>query len=529
MIDPPRIPASTQPIADHREPDDALPSAVDRALAVALVVLALVGLVGWLFLSASHLTDRYGINHVQAARIGLERYASEGTLYPPLFDGEHYGGTRWMPLPIVFNAAVADLTGDDYLVSGKVVGLSISVILLAVVFALLRRYGTRPSTAVALVATIVATSPGRFVGTTLGGDVIPVTLQIGALAVVTFVRRPRLALAIAGVLSGLAFSSKSTGVWAALAIASWLALHRRWRDLAVFVSVVGASMLAVLGAVEFVSEGRFTDNVIGLSTAGIDGGAALARAPNQLIFHIAVNALAACILVPFAVLSMLIGSRGTRFTLPQLSLAWATPLLLLALSDVGVDFNQTIDLVVLIALVVGAYAGSLPASGYRAPMAALLALAIIWGTGSGIVLTLLPDIRETAAGRPLGPAVHPLSGLIDPTDEILSEDPFVPLSLGQTPIVLDPFMLRRIDEVEPAAVDALIERIEGRDFDHVVTIEPLHDTGAVAEAAGDDGMPSRDDTWWEEYHFGLRVVSALRRNYTFEGLVDGYYLYRPLP
>jgi hypothetical protein len=42
----------------------------------------------------------------------LAKYANVGVLYPPLFDGQHYGGRRWMPLPILLNAGLFGLPGN---------------------------------------------------------------------------------------------------------------------------------------------------------------------------------------------------------------------------------------------------------------------------------------------------------------------------------------------------------------------------------------------------------------------------------
>jgi hypothetical protein len=58
--------------------------------------------------------------------MNLAKYANEGVLYPPLLDGQHYGGTHWTPLPILLNAGAARLTGE-YLTSGKLVGIALSV------------------------------------------------------------------------------------------------------------------------------------------------------------------------------------------------------------------------------------------------------------------------------------------------------------------------------------------------------------------------------------------------------------------
>jgi hypothetical protein len=106
---------------------------------------------------------------------------------------------------------------------------------------------------------------------------------------------------------------------------------------------------------------------------------------------------------------------------------------------------------------------------------------------------------------------RPLAGTVRPGDTLLAEDPSIPVLLGQTPIVLDAFMVRRLDEVQPQAVDVLVTRIERSEFDHVALVMPLDD----------------EDYWWEYYHFGLRVIGALRRHYVLAGQVDGYNIYRP--
>jgi hypothetical protein len=71
-----------------------------------------VTIAGWLFLALSHLRDRYGVLHVQGAWMNLAKYANERVLYPRLFDGQHYGGTRWMPLPILLNAGPLGSRGN---------------------------------------------------------------------------------------------------------------------------------------------------------------------------------------------------------------------------------------------------------------------------------------------------------------------------------------------------------------------------------------------------------------------------------
>ena len=98
-----------------------------------------------------------------------------------------------------------------------------------------------------------------------------------------------------------------------------------------------------------------------------------------------------------------------------------------------------------------------------------------------------------------------------PGDTLLAEDPGVAVLLGRAPIILDAFMLRRLDEAQPRMVDVLVARIEGGEFAYVALINPLDE----------------EESWWRDYHFGLRLVTALRKSYVFARTADGYYLYQP--
>jgi hypothetical protein len=144
-----------------------------------------------------------------------------------------------------------------------------------------------------------------------------------------------------------------------------------------------------------------------------------------------------------------------------------------------------------------------------------LALSIVWAGITGI-RGFVPDLRRVAASLRTGTTTErynarPLADAVAPGDTLLSEDPSIPILLGQLPIVADPFMLRRLDEVQSETVDVLVGRIERGTFDHVALINPL----------------DADDAWWRDYHFGLRIVRALRKSYVLIGQVDGYYLYQP--
>ena len=128
-------------------------------------------------------------------------------------------------------------------------------------------------------------------------------------------------------------------------------------------------------------------------------------------------------------------------------------------------------------------------------------------------MTVAPDVLATLrGGQPYSP--RPLAGRATATTPLLSEDPYRPVSLGQRPVVLDPFMLLRIGRRDPAAVQRLVDRIRAQEFALVALVVPLDPV---------------DQRWWSEIHFGRDVAEALAAAYEPSGSADGYFLYRPAP
>jgi hypothetical protein len=135
-------------------------------------------------------------------------------------------------------------------------------------------------------------------------------------------------------------------------------------------------------------------------------------------------------------------------------------------------------------------------------------------TFTGLVVLMRPDLKEAigiarGADSPYDP--DPLREHLTAGMTILSEDPGVAALRGETPVVFDPFMIRRIADRKPELVDDLVRRIEAQEFDRLVLVVPLEN----------------DEIWWRDYHFGEELVSAMRASYAVEATVAGYHLYRP--
>jgi hypothetical protein len=488
-------------------------------LSFALWTVAAAVVAGWLALSALHIKDDYRVTHLQGVWLAVADAARNGQLYPPIFDGEHYAGTRYMPMPILLNALAARVVGDP-LIGGKLVAAILMAGLLVVAVFVLRRSLCQWPLAVALAATVVATDIGLQAGTTIGGDLLPALLQAAALAM-ALRGRDRSSMLIAGLLAGIAVASKLTGTWAFLAITTWLIAEREKRPAAIFAATCAGTSAVILGAVQLLTRGGLSQHLLAFSLAGIHGAGSLLRSPNQVLFNLLDHAFGTVVLFPLAVIGALLSGRR-HLSVIHIALAYALLLLMVVYADVGTGANQLLDIVVLTALAAGHLAGRATDLTDRrtAPIIVLIvAVSAIWAAGVDVIRTVGFDLRRGAPAGHVGGAparaATIVASIVHPGEEVLSEDPSIYVALGRRPLIMDPFMLTRMDRAHPQWVDPLIARIVERRFAVVVLVESLENRSI--------------EFWWIDYHFGPRVTKALRDSYVFERRIGRYLLYRPLP
>jgi hypothetical protein len=485
-----------------------------RWLQVAVVASSSLVFCAWFLLAFTHLGDRYQVGHGQGVWIALANHFNEVGLYPAIDDGVHFGGTRYMPLPFVLHGLLARVTGE-YLVSGKLLGLGAMLALLALVFHLLRRIGCQRSTAFGLSATVMAGGAGLLGGTTIGGDVLPVVFQVAAVALVA-APLPRRRPTVAAFLCALGLLCRLNALWAPIAIILWLRSEDRrqmWRFAFAFVTI---GVVALLFA-NMLSGGRMSDNVFGLATAGTQDWTAALKAPYRFLEYLLRDGLGAWALLPFVGIGSIVGSRTGEERLLLLGLIFASSITVVTYTDIGTGPNQLVDVIALTALTTGAVVGGArDQPSLRTIFVPLVAVMIGWIGVTSMVVLMRSDIadafRLVQGGESAYPA-EPLKDLVSTDMTILSEDPGLPVQLGQMPVVFDPFMFLRLGERDPSIADRLVHRIDAREFDRVILREPLHD----------------NETWWRDYHFGTPVADAIMRSYTFETKVRGYYVYVPTP
>ncbi len=486
-----------------------LPPRLAVLLLQGVAALSVVTIVSWGLVAFVHGADSYHVNHVGGAWVGLARYVNDGVLYPPLYDGHSFGGTRYMPLQFLAYAGGAEVTGD-YLVGAKLVVYLTAMSLFGLIFGVLGMLGCSIVVRLGLIAAVLTSFTGFWAATAVYGDALPVLLQLAAVTVVIRFCGPSAAIG-AGTLCALAILCKITAVWAPAAILLWLLLRSRSRAI-VFAASLALVLLVGVGLLEVLSDGRMSENLRGLSGSGFLGfRSVLVDSPGRFLELMEANARSIVIVFPFALLGLLAAAAEKRITLYHLSFLLALATLLVVLADKGTDFNHLLDVSVLAVILVGDLWGrATPRTCARGFFPTAILVALVWSVGTGYQTGVRADAIEAVKllvgrGDRLAVAARPPAGSIQPAGRIFSEDPYVPLALGQRPVVLDAFMLLRIAEKHPDWQDDIVSRLDAQEFVEVVLSRRLDRS-----------------RWWRDNHFGIPIVSAIDRNYRLARRVRGW-------
>jgi hypothetical protein len=487
----------------------------DRLLRIACVAVGGWTLAAVALVALVHVDDRYRIDHVSGAWMALAGYAGSGTLYPPLYDGERFGGTRFMPLQMLLHGDLGELTGN-YLVAGKLLALALAAALFVLILVALRRAGAPIWLGLGLLAVLATTFTGLTAVTSIRGDTLPVVLQLGAILV--FGRwAGRGGAIVAGLLCAAALLAKISALWAAAAIVVCLLVGDRRRLPAFLAAYVPATGVALL-VLELATSGRFTDNVLGLATSALtspgDVANALTTKPLTLIDS---DTAAIAIVLPLALAELVLAARARALALEHFAFAAAALVTVALMTDIGVVSNHLLDLEVLTLLLVGRLWAR-----REQTLAVLAPVAVLWAAVSAYAVDLHPDVRTailTAAGSSsVAYPVEPPRELVPAGARLLSEDPTLDVVRDRHPTVLDPFMLVRILERHPEWRDDLVRRIDEREFDRVVL---------RADHVLPDGRIEVEHPRWRREHLGRDVVAAIARSYRFRGFADPYAVYAP--
>lgn len=469
----------------------------------------------WVILAAVHANDRYRVDFVSGTWLALADYASRGTLYPPLYADGYYGGTRYMPLPILLDAGASNLTGE-LLTSAKLITYIVALVLCGLAFAVLRQVNCSGLLALALLAAVLVTPTGMVGTLGIRNDSVAVAVQLAAVLVALWRQTTRF-IVLAGFLAALAIFGKVSAIWAAAAIGLWLLAHRR-SLLGPFLAAFGASLAVLSALVEVLSGGRFLTNVTSFAFAGGRGPVSpLTEGVQAVITSFTTHAEATWLLFPIAAVAVIVRLRNP--TLLQFALLSNLTVLCVVMASRGTDHNHLLDLSVLTALVVGEFAGSRSEGGDLDVLTLLVAVTILWGVASSYQRMMGPQtlgavqrvVRGTSETNvPLD--VNPLGGFVSRRDRILSQDPTIPLTLGQQPVLLDAFTAKYAFRKHPEWATALAERVAAKEFDKIILVAGLSPASSL----------------YDEQFLGPTVNRAVLANYRLAYAIPDFYVYLPI-
>lgn len=443
-------------------------------LGVALAVLSFVRLVVDVLSGARLLED-----HPSGAWATLADDLLHGVLYRPVESGLGWGGTRYPPLYVVLRAAVAR-TGLPLDLSGQLLDGTALVALVLITVRILRELGVTAGLARSAALVGLALVPVQLLLGLGKADLVATALSLGG--VLLALRRRSLG---AGALFGLAVLVKWTVVFGLVASLHHALAGGRRRAAALLLAAAGGVVGAGVTLGSIASDGRLLAQLRACAAGGGTFGSRIFQVPHDFLSY-ADPADHGLVLVAAAALVI----TRPAAALPRRLLTWTLLGTLAVFLSPGIAENHLLDLdlAAWIALTVCIDSPALPR---RLGTLALVSLAgwslarmapeAIQGPRNVRMAELRPELGSPAAGP------------------LLAENPWIPLQLGERPVLLDAFTFRILSAADPGLMTRLTDDLARGRFRAVVLRRPPDDPGGRI--------------WYRETHFGPGFVEALEASY----------------
>jgi hypothetical protein len=371
------------------------------------------------------------------------------------------------------------------------------------VYYLSRRIGAARWLAVAACLAVLAGTSVQEALLTIREDAMAAMLNIWGVAICAGEYLGHRRLYYAAALFTLAFAVKETAIFGTTAVFLYLLLNeRRWSAVRLVALTAGGYGL-VLAGIYLGSKGRAFEVFRLTATAGITPRSILVS-PSSMID--AMNGyLGETVLLALAMAALLAtGARNMR-RIPPLLFLCTLVVTLFIFSSEGIDGNHLIDLQVASAVLLVDWALRAGAPDFVTAASAAVCL-IAW-------LGLMVRYRSTDT-IPVRAQLDDVIHVIGRTDQtILSENPLVPIIVGQQPYLIDPFNFRIMLEKRPSLGEPMWKMLHERRFAAVVL---MHNPNS------DEG---RD--FYAEIHLGQSFLQRLQQDYELSGTLRGQYLYLP--
>ncbi len=439
---------------------------------------------------------------------------SRGVLYRPLFGEDGFGGTRYMPLFFVMLGSLVR-AGLPILTAGVALTIASLVALLTGIAWVVRRKGAGESESTAIAGLMLASITVQLLGIAVKGDLMATALTVWGLSFALALRpgaRNRLQMMtfiIVVLLFTLAFAVKVTAVSGAAAVVAWLAMQRRYGPALAFGAAMFAGAAAAVAATQLASHGMMMTTFRAVADGGGSAGY-LARAPWWMLRAAARDPF----LLAMATCGIVLAIRRVQRSGHDLLTVWLGVTIIEAVvifGSPGTDSNHLIDLLAASVIMIGLEVTSHPP---RRAHAALVVFAI------AVLVTCVPGVPSVAnffrhSGRPTRSGFTEMRAMLGKTAErpIMSENPLVPILLGQTPEVSDPFSLRLLAQRDSEIAVEFDRRLSSGYYGAVVLMDWSGSDAATVRRAIDMHTSEGVTQFYGEMNFPAGFLATLWKHY----------------
>jgi len=451
------------------------------------------------------------IGHTSGVWTAMAHDFSLGILYRPVFDEFGYGGTRYMPLYFILHGYLM-MMNPDPIITGFVLSLAIVVFLDVGVYLLLREIGIRPLIALPLTFLPHASISFQLLTLEFRGDFLSTAFNIwGMLFALQHLRNKSWFLLTLSSLSFLgALFTKFTTVQGLAAILLYYFFQGRKKSAVFLATVTGVLGVLALVILHVWSQGRMLSNF----EACLLGGGSLIYFLKTPVWFVRVIAQDPFFLIIFGLAALVAVKTASENwkTFPYVCFGITFATTFLIFSSPGTDHNHLMDLMAASLLILGV---QFLQSFNFSRLYNLSFIAIVLGTlFTWVPGTLSIKDHMEELGKPTRESVQDIGDRLGPNAKnLMSENPLVPVMLGQRAIAMDTFSLR-ITALKSPEIDRDFNRkLENQFFGAVILVDYSGAPPEDLEEAMWNHLSKGTYRFYGEVHFNKGFFNRLRKYY----------------
>ncbi len=480
-------------------------SKTQRVLLIILASLIIVLTLPRLYIFWNNGTQ---LNLMSGAWVTLATDLKEGIFYRPLYSEKTgYGGTRYFPLFFSLHAILMAAIKDP-IVSGYILSLLSGLMLLLGLCFLLRRIGVASFFAAIIpVFTLVAhTSDLALMG--IRGDGLATAFNVWGMAFCIGEPAKKIRIIAAAMLFTLAFSTKITAAYGVITVVVWLFLKGYSKSAWKLFAYTAMGYLIALSTIHFASDGRAFEIMTVCSSGGANW-KSVVRGFLEFSQTLMKSNIICFAFFLLALTSFLAGGKAWIKSLSGLFFLSTTVTAIFIFSSPGTTSNHLIDLQTANLFLLGSFLEDRDWGKNRFQVVGIFLIGIFGLTSFSDSFTA----RNLEKGKLRD--IKASLNLIGKSDNpILSEDPLIPILMGESPYLQDAFMFRLLRKNKPGVAVHLFEKIRNRKFPAIVLI----------------AFPGEEaKRGYKDIHFGEGSIEEVEKNYQLADQIGGFLIYFPKP